>query len=193
MGYFILQLNYMKVCAFVTECDIGKLLMSFCMIMLLVFWIEWASIFPDKCSSLFATSLHESGNPDWEAVRKWGQNWHTDTWYTKSWDWVDWAVWWRSCSTLEAQHDHCMQLNRELGLLHAAEQEKGLADLWERSLWESFGESYGGHVLHTLSMSACGPEENFAISLSLRHGSLIRPCPCQTIHVHSGLHSPYAF
>lgn len=47
--------------------------------------------------------------------------------YTNSWDWVDWTLWWRSCSTLEAQHGSFIQLNRVVGLLHAAEQEKGLA------------------------------------------------------------------
>lgn len=77
----------------------------------------------------------------------------------------------------------CYELNKDAGLLHTDEQggrvcvhsstkETGLASLCrELSVGDQspggkylVGESYGGHLLHTLSTSAHGPDEDCHLS-----------------------------
>lgn len=119
---------------------------------------------------------------------------YRETW--KSWCWVGWALWWRSCSPQEAQHIYYIECSRETGLLHTAEHKAG-ASFNRRNLhrwavfglqilrgrkWGGDGEMGEGNGLWTFSVFTlsihrwtrgrlCHPSEPHQLRLCHPHGS----------------------
>lgn len=117
-------------------------------------------------------SLH--GFSDWTltgVMGDWRDDRHTGTQLHRHTDAerLVWTLWWRSCSTLEAQCAYYTQLNREASLLPRGRvdsiywTEAGLADLSRSILHrrEVLGRWEGDirHFLYPLSISAYRPQE----------------------------------